>query len=75
MTTSCMATACPACFDRVAVLYNETLELYRQLLTQLNSTLEGLAGGGVDSALLARVEEYRRKLEDLLERAINATRR
>ena len=70
-----MAAACPACFDRVATLYNETLELYLQLLTRLNSTLEGLAGGGADSALLARVEEYRRKLENLLERVINATMR
>ena len=53
----------------MASLYNQTLELYRELLTQLNATLEGVAMGGVDSALLARVEEYRRRLEELLERA------
>ena len=59
----------------VALQFNSTVELYRQLLVQLNSTLEGVAMGGVNSALLARVQEYRRTLEDLLRRAINATRR
>ena len=65
--------ACPVCFDEVAVQFNTTLELYQNLLARLNSTLEGLAGGGADPALLARVQEYRRILEELLRRAINAT--
>lgn len=68
-------TPCPACFDRVALLFNVTTQLYTQLLEQLNSTLEGVAGGGVNPMLLARVEEYRRMLEQLLERAINASLR
>lgn len=65
--------ACPACFDRVIVQYDETLDLYSQLLTQLNFTLESEAMGGVNAVLLARAQEYRRILEDLLQRAIDAT--
>lgn len=67
--------ACPACFDQVMVQYDETLDLYNQLLTQLNFTLESEEVGGVDAVLLARAQEYMRILENLLQRAIDARAR
>ena len=57
----------------MAEQFRETVELYQQLLVRLNFTLEGVAGGGVNPTLLAIAEEYRRMLQGLLERAINAT--
>ena len=69
----CNITACPPCFDQVAVQFRETVELYQQLLVRLNFTLEAVAGGGVSPTLLAIAEEYRRILQGLLERAVNAT--
>ncbi len=57
----------------MAVHFRMTLELYQELLTRLNFTLESVAGGGVSPALLAAAEEYKRTLEDLLARVLNAT--
>ena len=67
--------ACPACFDQVVVQYDQTLDLYNQLLTQLNFTLESEEMGGVNAVLLARAQEYMRTLEDLLQRAMDASAR
>ena len=73
----------------MATQFNETLELYNALLRQINSTLAARlndSGGGAGSGdqqednfvspeLLQRLQQYQVMLEQLLERAINATER
>lgn len=79
-------SACPAAYDKVAIQFNETVELYNALLRQIDSTLARLndSGGGAGSGdqddfispeLLQQLQNYRVLLEQLLERAINATER
>lgn len=81
-------SACPAGYDEVATQFNETLELYSALLRQINSILARLndSGGGAGSGdqqednfvspeLLQQLQQYQVMLEQLLERAINATER
>jgi hypothetical protein len=79
--------ACPAGYDEVATQFNETLELYDTLLRQINSTLatrlndsgSGAGSGEQDNLispeLLQQLQNYQAMLEQLLERAINATER
>ena len=67
----------------MATQFNETLELYNALLRQINSTLSArLNNSGdlqednfVSPELLQRLQQYQVMLEQLLERAINATER
>ena len=88
LSSSFPPSACPAGYDKVAIQFNETVELYNALLRQIDSTLARLndsrGGGGAGSGdqddsispeLLQQLQNYRVMLEQLLERAINATER
>ncbi len=49
--------------------YNETVELYQELLDRLNLTGEG----GLSADLLARLLQYNETLNELLQTAVNVT--
>lgn len=70
-----LGTACPDCFDEVAVLFDKTQLLYNELLVQLNATLSGDNDGQPSRELLEQLQQYRILLNSLFERAINATTR
>ena len=62
--------------------FNKTVELYNDFLRQINITLarlndsgsgEGSGGLAVSPEVIERLERYQDTLEDLLERAFNAT--
>ena len=80
-------TACPAAYNEVGIQFNETLELYNELLSQINSTLSRLNDSGgsgegsgnqddlISPELFEQLQNYQILLEELLERAMNATER
>ena len=77
-------TACPACYDEVAIQFNRTVELYNDLLQQIDSVLASLnrtgSGDGsgepddfISQELFDQLKSYQATLEELLLRALNAT--
>lgn len=67
---SSLCSACPACYEQIATEFNETLALYEELLSLLNTST-----GGLSPELLREIERYEELLLGLLQRLTNLTQR
>lgn len=68
LTEGCIP--CPACYEQIATEFNETLALYEELLSLLNTST-----GGLSPELLREIERYEELLLGLLQRLTNLTQR
>ena len=62
--------ACPACYEQIATEFNETVVLYEELLSLVNTTI-----GELSPDLLREIEGYEDLLLELLQRLLNLTQR